>query len=225
MTTEAAIGYGTLFQIRTSIGPDVWATIGEQTGWTPPAISADTHEATHSESPNSRKEFVAGLVDEGEMGFDVNLTPGVLAQLRGYVRQLVTSRLVFPDDTKWQFDAILTGVEASAPIDDKMSASVTLKLTGESELQAAAAPANSVLPAISGVLTVGQVLTAYPGEWSNVPRAYAYQWKSAGTDIAGATARTYALVAGDTGDAITVAVTATNSAGSATAASAAVLIG
>ena len=76
------------------------------------------------------------------------------------------------------------------------------------------APANSVLPAISGVAQVGQTLTAWPGAWANSP-AFSYQWNADGTPISGATDQTYVPVAGDVGDVITVSVTGTNTAGSA----------
>lgn len=216
MTTNARIGYGTLFQLLTSTGPDVWTTIGEQTNITPPSIAADAVDATHSESPSGRREFIPGLVDEGEVSFDINYEPGAaaFATLLSKLRQVVTARLVFPNSSKWQFSGILTAVAPEAPIDAKMSASVTFKLTGESELQAAAAPTNSVLPAISGTLSVGSTLTAYEGVWQNGPTSFTYQWKNEGSDISGATGRTYVLQASDQADNITVAVTAVNSAGS-----------
>lgn len=85
---------------------------------------------------------------------------------------------------------------------------------------AATAPVNTVLPAISGTATEGQVLSASTGTWTGSPTpTYAYQWKRGGTNISGATASTYTLVTADVGSTITVTVTATNSAGSASATS------
>ena len=84
------------------------------------------------------------------------------------------------------------------------------------------APANSVLPAITGTPTVGQTLTARTGTWTgDATITYAYQWKHARRAIGSATASTYLLVAADEGDLITVTVTATNGAGCASATSAA----
>jgi len=88
------------------------------------------------------------------------------------------------------------------------------------------APVNSSVPVVSGAAQVGQVLSASTGSWSGSPSSYAYRWdrcSSAGgscASIAGATASTYTLVGGDVGATIRVAVTASNSGGSATASSA-----
>lgn len=88
-------------------------------------------------------------------------------------------------------------------------------------IAAAAAPANTAAPTITGTATVGQTLSASTGTWTNSPTAYTYQWNRGGSAIAGATASTYVLTAADSGTTITVTVTASNSAGSASATSAA----
>lgn len=62
---------------------------------------------------------------------------------------------------------------------------------------------------ISGSATVGSTLTAAPGTWSPAGVAFAYQWLRGGAPIAGATARTYRLVAADAGATVSVRVTGT----------------
>ena len=81
-------------------------------------------------------------------------------------------------------------------------------------------PVNTGAPAIQGSAVVGQQLTCTQGTWSNAPTGYAYSWRRDGTQIA--TGSTYTLVAADAGRQITCAVTASNSAGSATSVSGAV---
>ena len=72
------------------------------------------------------------------------------------------------------------------------------------------APSNSDPPSISGDAVVGGVLTADPGTWTgDDPITYAYQWSDGGTDS------TDTLSAADVGQYMTVTVTATNDAGSA----------
>jgi hypothetical protein len=84
---------------------------------------------------------------------------------------------------------------------------------------AAVAPANTALPAISGSTVVGNLLTATSGTWTGSPTpTYAYQWKRGATNV-GTNVNTYTTVSGDIGSTITVVVTATNSAGNASATS------
>jgi fibronectin type 3 domain-containing protein len=86
---------------------------------------------------------------------------------------------------------------------------------------AAAVPANTVLPAISGTAKDGQTLTSTTGTWTGSPTSYVRQWvrcDTAGancTNISGATSTTYVLTATDVGQTIRVKITATNASGSA----------
>lgn len=81
-------------------------------------------------------------------------------------------------------------------------------------------PTSMVLPAISGTPAVGGTLTADTGAWAGAPTAFAYQWRrcdasgSACLDIAGATASTYSVAAGDSRSTLRILVIATNAAGS-----------
>lgn len=84
------------------------------------------------------------------------------------------------------------------------------------------APANTVLPVISGTRAPGQTLTTTDGTWTNTPTSYSYQWYRDGVAITGATANIYVLTANDVGTTITVVVTASNAGGSASATSAGV---
>jgi endoglucanase len=85
-------------------------------------------------------------------------------------------------------------------------------------------PSNTAPPTISGTPQQGQTLTTTNGSWMNNPTFYAYQWQdcSKGTcqKISGATSSSYTLQASDVNDTVDVVVTASNSAGSASATSA-----
>lgn len=98
--------------------------------------------------------------------------------------------------------------------------------TSTAQLVAAVAPANTTLPYVTGLPTVGLTLSTTTGTWTGTtPLTYAYQWQrcdSAGvacTAISGAAQSTYTPASADVGSTITVAVTATNTAGSASASS------
>jgi hypothetical protein len=93
---------------------------------------------------------------------------------------------------------------------------------------AASPPVNSSLPTISGTVQQGQTLTAANGSWSGLtPITYTYQWQrcdSGGSDcrsIASATNQNYVASSRDVSRTIRVAVTATNSDGTAQALSSA----
>jgi hypothetical protein len=86
------------------------------------------------------------------------------------------------------------------------------------------APVNTAAPFIEGTPTVGSTLTANVGGWTGYPSlTYTYQWNRDGTPIGGETGSTYVVDAADVGEDITVTVTATNSEGSASETSAAVV--
>lgn len=74
-----------------------------------------------------------------------------------------------------------------------------------------AKPFRITAPAISGTAQVGQTLTCSAGTWSGpASPTLARQWKANGVAIAGATAATYTVQAGDVGKTITCDVTASN---------------
>ena len=93
-----------------------------------------------------------------------------------------------------------------------------------SELIAGNAPVNSFRPSISGNERAGSSLSASPGSWTgSAPITYTYEWRrcnAAGAScaaISGSTSSSYIVQNGDVGARIMVAVTARNSAGTATA--------
>ena len=87
----------------------------------------------------------------------------------------------------------------------------------------AVAPANIGLPQVSGQAVVGQQLSTTDGSWSGTAATFSYQWRSCASgscsDIENATGSTYTLTTNELGEMLEVVVTATNTAGSASATS------
>lgn len=138
MATQAKIGFGSLFEIQDlEQSPDGWVKVAEVTNITPPNFSRDAVDATHTESEEGWREFIPGLKDGGEVTVEMNFIPGAASTDRIFElfsRDVGDFRISFPDgspSTVWQFKAFITGFEPEAPLDDKMSATATFKLTGK----------------------------------------------------------------------------------------------
>ncbi|MEP2782304.1 MAG: phage tail tube protein [Pseudoruegeria sp.] len=133
--TEANIGAGIHLQRSGDGIGGSYATVGQVVDLSAPGISKDTTDATHSESPERFKEFKSAFKDGGEASVEVFFNPAAPAVtlMLGDVAgdQNGFYKVVFPDTTEWEFEAIATGFEPSTPIDDNMTGTFTMKLTGK----------------------------------------------------------------------------------------------
>lgn len=130
-------GFGIVFQYTTD-GGTTWTPLGEVADATPPQSSKDTYEDTHHATPNGAKTFKGGLVDTGEASVVVNFDPAdtghILMRTRSETAHEAPQdyRFIYGDTgaTIEEFSAICTGFSPETPIDDKMSATITFKLSG-----------------------------------------------------------------------------------------------
>lgn len=131
MATAASIGNGAQFQIESAI-PGTFTAISEVFDITPPNETTDVIDATHFGSDG--REFIMGLSDPGETSFEMNFVPGsaseTLLLTAKASRTAKQFRIVFPNDYTWTFSGLVTGYEPSMPNDDKMTCTVTIKVTG-----------------------------------------------------------------------------------------------
>lgn len=126
--------HGIVLKYTVSGGSEV--TVGEITDITPPAITKDVIETTNHSS--GVKSYLGGLVDFGECSITVNYDPDGTAHTG--VRDLAKTA---NDDGDTQFvieysdagsstetfNGIVTGFTQETPIDDKLSATFTIKVT------------------------------------------------------------------------------------------------
>jgi predicted secreted protein len=138
MTTQAKIGYGAQFLVATlatvAANPPTYVAIAEVTNITPPPMTRDVIDATNMDSPNGWREFIEGLKDGGECSISLNFLPGSAGdeRLRGLQTEGATPiKIRFPGGVEWGFDAFCTGYTPTVPVDDKMTADATFKITGE----------------------------------------------------------------------------------------------
>lgn len=132
------------FGTKLKRGGTAGTAIAEVTELSGPTLAADTIEMTSHDSTSGYREFIGGLKDPGEVKLSINYLPAGATHkntagglLYDYEAGTATAyALVFPDaaTTVWTFNGIVTGFETGAPIDDKLSADVTIKLAGKPTL-------------------------------------------------------------------------------------------
>lgn len=81
--TEAQIAYLTLFQLGNASSPETFASMAEVTDISGFGFSLDQIEATHMESPNGYKEYVAGMKDGDTMTVTFNMIRENAIQTKG----------------------------------------------------------------------------------------------------------------------------------------------
>lgn len=126
-------GFGTTLSIATN-------EVAELTSISGPSVSMDTIDVSAhnagTEAADGYRDFVAGLIDGGEVSMEGNLTTVASA---GYITGAMEDRtekaivITFPTAagvSTWTFDGIVTGFSTEAPYDDKLSFSASIKVTG-----------------------------------------------------------------------------------------------
>ena len=139
MTTNARIGHGSLFELLdANVSPLAYVIVGEVTSITLPALARDAVDATHTESTGRWREFIPGLKDGGEVTVEMNFVSGSVsdALIRAQfasddLSQVRISTPESPAADVLTFNAVVTGYEVEGPIDDKMMATMTLKVSGQ----------------------------------------------------------------------------------------------
>lgn len=141
MTNYAA--RGTLLKQGDGASPEVFTTIAQVVSIGGPSLSLDPIDVTNMSSEDGWKEAVGGLLDGGEISLEINYDPahvthnasaGLIKDMED--RTVRNFQLVFSDsdNTVWIIPALVTGFEPGAPVDAKLSASVTLKVSGKPTL-------------------------------------------------------------------------------------------
>lgn len=120
--------------------------IAQVTNISGPSLSLDTTDVTTHDQSLAWEEHAATILRTGTLTLDIIYDPGladhvgVLATLVG--KAAVEFELQFPDPayTSYVFDAFVTGFTPTAPVDGALTASVTLKPTGEPTLNSTYSP-------------------------------------------------------------------------------------
>lgn len=149
MAGESA--FGTVFGISTAMSavcttsrPSTWAYIGDLTNIGGPSISVDTIDVTAHDSADSAREFVAGVIDGGDITLEGNFTGSThaedfidLIETRTNVSYIVkfpttgTHLTSTVNYESWLFAGPFVSFETEAPFDGKIGFSAGVKLSGK----------------------------------------------------------------------------------------------
>lgn len=133
--TGVKIGYGT--KVRVGRGnPVAWTPLIGLEDVSFPNAQSDEIETTHMESPNRTKEFIQGLNDNGESALTLHWIPGspvdVLASAIKASGEVVQLEYTATNGGVAEvYAAFLKGLERLAPVNDKMTATLTFRILGQ----------------------------------------------------------------------------------------------
>ena len=94
---------------------------------TPPGFSRDSVDTSHQGTTGAHSHMPTDLYESGECSFDIHFEPGTNPPIDAAAE---TITMTFPDSTTWTFTGFMTAYEPSAPLEDKMTGSVTVKASG-----------------------------------------------------------------------------------------------
>ena len=130
--SNALAAIGTEFQ-RSTDGIS-YTTIAEITNIGGTGQTREEIDVTHMLSPSDYREFIPSFIDPGEFTLDVNYIPQTHDELN---QDLIAAtklywRILWSDATQsnWTFRAFSMGFNPTAPVADKLAATITIKVSG-----------------------------------------------------------------------------------------------
>jgi len=135
---------GTQLKMGDGATVEVFETIAEVADIGGPSFSRDSIDTTNHDSPGGYKEGLPGLRDGGEVTFSINFMPENETHIAAIAQfdddEVHNWQLVYPitPAKQWNFKGYITKFDTKAPVGDKLSADMTVKVSGKPVLAAAA---------------------------------------------------------------------------------------
>lgn len=113
-------------------GASTYVTIEEVTNVGVLSIDVDTIDVSSHDSPSQWREFLGGMKDGGELSMEINYDPALHGSIMTAIGATRNHKIILPDAgaAEVSFAAVVSGFSAGAPYDDKLSGTVTLKVSG-----------------------------------------------------------------------------------------------
>lgn len=136
----AYLGHETVLKRGDGASTESFVAIAEIINITPPAMTRDSVETTKHNTTDRYRTFIPGLRDGGTVEVQVQYDPAaaghadLLADLNDDV--LHNYKVTFPTDIgeEWTFSGFITDMSEESPIDDRITRSVTFKVSGKPTL-------------------------------------------------------------------------------------------
>lgn len=135
MPSAAISGVGTSFQRSDMASSPAFSAVAEINSISGPTMSQETIDVTSLDSTGGYREFIGGFKDGGTVTLNMNFTRNAYDDflIAFDAGTLIDYQIVLPDtgNTTFGFSAIVTDLPLDIPTDDKITASVTLKVSGQ----------------------------------------------------------------------------------------------
>lgn len=137
MASNAVAGVGTVFS-RWNTSTSAWEAISEINSITGPSMSRDTIDVTSLDSTGGYREFITGFRNAGTVVLAMNFTRDTYEQMKNDFESNTAQnyQIVLPDveNTGLDFEGLVTELPLTIPADDKITADVTIQITGKVEI-------------------------------------------------------------------------------------------
>jgi predicted secreted protein len=132
MASTAVSGVGTKFQRWNGTS---YASLAEVNSITGPSMTRAFIDVTSLDSTGGYREFITGFRDAGTISLKMNFTTASYAFMKEDFQQVEANayQIVLSDPglSSLEFEGLVTELPLSIPTDDKITADVTIKITGE----------------------------------------------------------------------------------------------
>lgn len=136
-------GIGTQFR-RWSVALSSWVTIAEINSITGPGMSRDVIDTTALDTVGGYRTFITGFRNPGTVVLAMNFTRDSYETMKDDFENNAVQNyeIVLPDDdtTTLEFEGLVTELPLTIPPDDKISADVTIQISGQVNLESGSGP-------------------------------------------------------------------------------------
>jgi len=133
--SNAISGVGTVFKRSNMMSTEVFSAIAEINSIQGPNKSRSIIDATSLGSTGGYREFIASFRDAGQVELEMNFTRAGYSDMNDdfELDTLVNYQIVLPDtgNTTLDFAGLVINLGMGIPMDNKITAPVTIKISGE----------------------------------------------------------------------------------------------